>query len=112
MADVTWTRWSNFQELVIVFDNPYQSASTIPEDWDNSYRYSLGMNYKQNDKLTYRAGLAIDQTPIKSAEDRTPRIPGNDRTWLSFGVGYNMAAAMSVDIGFSHLFVEIGIAHV
>ena len=106
MADVTWTRWSNFQELVIVFDNPYQSASTIPEDWDNSYRYSLGMNYKQNDKLTYRAGLAIDQTPIKSAEDRTPRIPGNDRTWLSFGVGYNMAADMSIDIGFSHLFVD------
>ncbi|MCW8855135.1 MAG: outer membrane protein transport protein [Gammaproteobacteria bacterium] len=106
MADITWTRWSNFQELIIVFDNPYQSASTIPENWDDSYRYSLGINYKQDDKLTYRAGIAIDQTPIKSPEDRTPRIPGDDRTWLSFGIGYNMATDMSIDVGFSHLFVD------
>ena len=105
MADITWTRWSNLQELIIVFD-PIQPASTIPENWDNSYRYSLGMNYRQDDKLTYRAGIAIDQTPIKSPEDRTPRIPGNDRTWLSFGIGYNMATDMSIDVGFSHLFID------
>ena len=105
LADVTWTRWSNFQELTIVFD-PIQPASTIPENWDDSYRYSLGMNYKQDDKFTYRAGIAIDRTPIRSPEDRTPRIPGDDRTWLSFGIGYNMAADMSIDVGFSHLFVD------
>ncbi|MDH5766848.1 MAG: outer membrane protein transport protein, partial [Gammaproteobacteria bacterium] len=106
LADVTWTRWSNFRELTIVFDNPYMGSSTIPENWDNSYRYSFGANYKQNDKMTLRAGIAVDQTPIRSPEDRTPRIPGDDRTWLSFGVGYNMSSDMTIDVGFSHLFVD------
>jgi len=106
MADITWTKWSNFEELTIVFANPVQGSSTIPEDWQNNYRVSLGASYKADDKLTYRAGIALDQTPIKSPEARTPRIPGQDRTWLSFGVGYKLSSEMSIDVGYSHLFVD------
>ncbi|HEY9050144.1 MAG TPA: outer membrane protein transport protein [Gammaproteobacteria bacterium] len=105
LADITWTRWSNFEELAIVFD-PIQPASIVPEDWENSFRYSLGINYKHNDTMTYRAGIAYDETPIKSPAERTPRIPGNDRTWLSLGFGYNMSSDMSIDVGYSHLFVD------
>lgn len=106
MADMTFTKWSNFEDLTISFDNPVQSASVTPEDWTNSMRYSLGMNYKYSDTLTYRTGIAYDETPIRSPELRTPRIPGNDRIWLSFGVGYNISTEMSVDVGYSHLFVD------
>jgi len=106
MADITWTKWSNFNELSIAFDNPVQSTSTIPENWDNSWRYALGLNYKPDSTLTYRVGIALDQTPIPSAEYRTPRIPGNDRTWLSLGLGYNISTDMSIDVGYSHLFVD------
>lgn len=105
MADITWTRWSNFDELSINFDNT-QPTSTIPENWDDSYRFALGINYRQDSTLIYRAGIAYDQTPIPSAEDRTPRIPGDNRTWLSFGLGYNFSTDMSMDIGYSHLFVS------
>ncbi|MCW9014174.1 MAG: outer membrane protein transport protein [Gammaproteobacteria bacterium] len=106
MADITWTEWSNFDQLEIRFDNgPYQSASVIPENWDDAYRFALGMSYKQDSTFTYRAGVAVDQTPIPSAVDRTPRIPGDDRTWLSLGLGYNVSADMSIDVGYSHLFV-------
>lgn len=105
MADITWTRWSNFDELVINFDNS-QPTSAIPENWDDSYRFALGINYRQDSTMIYRAGIAYDQTPIPTAEDRTPRIPGDNRTWLSFGLGYNFSADMSMDIGYSHLFVS------
>ena len=105
MADITWTKWRNFETLTVTFDNPVQSASITPEDWENNYRFSLGANYKMDDKLTYRAGVALDKTPIKSAEARTPRIPGDDRTWLSVGVAYNLSSDMSIDVGYSHLFV-------
>jgi len=105
MADITWTKWRNFEEIIIVFDS-VQPSSTIPEDWQNNYRFSLGASYKADDKLTYRAGIALDQTPIKSPELRTPRIPGNDRTWLSVGIGYNISSDMSIDVGYSHLLVD------
>ncbi|MDH5484277.1 MAG: outer membrane protein transport protein [Gammaproteobacteria bacterium] len=106
LGDLTWTGWEKFNELRIKFANPVQSDSIIPEDWNNSWRLAVGANYKADAQWTYRAGLALDQTPIASAEERTPRIPGNDRKWLSLGVGYQMSSEMSIDVGYSHLFVS------
>lgn len=106
LADVTWTKWKRFDKIVIDFSNPVQSSSTIPENWENSLRYSLGMNYKADSKWIYRAGVALDETPIPSAEDMTPRIPDNDRIWLSFGFGYKVSDTFGVDFGYSHLFFD------
>ncbi len=105
LADVTWTQWSTFQELRIV-DTTGAEVTNTPEEWKDVTRVSLGANYKYNDKLTLRTGVAFDEEPIPSATLRTPRIPGNDRTWLSFGAGYKMNKKMSVDFGYSHLFLE------
>lgn len=106
MADITWTEWSNFDALVIEFDNLMQPTSIQPENWEDSYRYAIGANYQLNEKLMLRFGVALDETPVPSAEDRTARIPGNDRTWVSLGVGYEIDANTSFDIGYSHLFVD------
>jgi len=106
MADITWTEWSNFNALVVKFDNLVQSTSVTPENWEDSYRFAIGANYRTSDTLLLRMGLAHDQTPIPSPEDRTARIPGDDRTWLSFGFGYKIDAETSIDVGYSHLFVS------
>ncbi|MBI3188110.1 MAG: outer membrane protein transport protein [Gammaproteobacteria bacterium] len=106
LADVTWTNWSKFQELKIKYANPVQSDSVIPEKWGNSYRFALGANYKASDSMMYRVGVALDQTPIQADTDRTPRIPDNDRKWLSVGLAYNIDSSSSIDIGYSHLFVD------
>ncbi len=106
MADVTWTEWSNFDALVIKFDNLQQPTSTQPENWDDSFRFAVGANYKVDDVMMLRFGVAHDQTPIPSAEDRTARIPGDDRTWLSLGMSYVLDAETSIDVGYSHLFVS------
>lgn len=106
LADATWTKWSRFDKLVIDFSDPIQADSTIPENWENSARYSLGVNYKSDSKWTYRAGIALDETPISSAEDITPRIPDNDRIWLSLGFGHKVSDSFGYDVGFAHLIFD------
>lgn len=106
MGDVTWTRWSRFDQLVVEFDNPDQPDNVQPENWKNNWRFSLGATYRPNTTWTLRAGVAYDQTPIPSAEHRTPRIPGNDRTWLAIGAGYRASERLSFDVGYAHLFVD------
>ena len=106
LADITWTGWSSFEELRIEYDNENQPDSVTTEDWDDSMRYSFGIDYQYSDKMILRSGIAFDETPVPSAERRTPRLPGNDRTWLSFGVSYVYSQAMSFDIGYSHLFID------
>lgn len=106
LADATWTRWSRFKELVVDFANPLQTDSSTPENWDNSMRYSLGLNYRSNSAWLLRAGIAYDEEPIPDAQHRTPRIPGNDRIWLAFGANYRYSPALSFDVGYAHLFVD------
>lgn len=106
LADATWTKWDRFEELRFEYDNPNQPATVQPENWENSMRYSLGLTYTHNDRLLFRMGTAYDETPIPSAEYRTARIPGNDRTWLSFGAGYKFSEKLGMDLGYAHLFVD------
>jgi long-chain fatty acid transport protein len=106
LADITWTGWSNFDELKIEFDNPDKTPSVEEQEWDNSTRYALAVNFMPGGPWTYRAGVAYDESPIPSAEMRTARIPGNDRTWLAFGAGYAPMENFRIDIAYAHLFVD------
>ena len=106
LADVTWTGWSSFDELRVEYDNPSQPDSVTTEDWDDTMRYSIGFDYQATDKLILRAGLALDETPVPSRERRTPRLPGDDREWISMGFSYMATKAVSIDFGYSHLFID------
>jgi long-chain fatty acid transport protein len=106
LADWTRTGWSSFEELRIKYDSTVQPDTVTTEDWDDTNRYSFGLDYRYSDKMILRTGVALDETPVPSSERRTPRLPGNDRTWLSFGLTYLVNPQFSVDVGYSHLFVD------
>ena len=57
-------------------------------------------------KWLYRAGLAYDQTPVPDDNLRTPRVPDEDRIWLTLGANWRYSKQLSVDIGYAHLFVN------
>lgn len=104
LADVTWTGWSDFKELRIVRNNGSTLGLTT-ENWDDTYRYSLGANYHLNDRVTLRGGVAYDQTPVSDAY-RTARIPDGDRTWIAFGGQYRVSDRSTLDFGYAHLFIR------
>ena len=114
LADATWTNWSRFKELRINFDTPAQATgattptSTTTENWNNSWRYSIGTNYKYSSSVVLRTGVAYDQTVIPDNQHRTPRIPDQSRTWLSFGAGWTLSPKNTLDVGYAHLFINGG----
>ncbi|GAB4433386.1 MAG: outer membrane protein transport protein [bacterium] len=105
MADVSWTKWSRFKELRVKSSNGASDVVTT-ENWDDSYRYSLGLSYYATDKTTYRVGVAYDETPVPSAEYRTPRIPDGSRKWIAAGLGHKFSDKLSFDLGAAYLFVN------
>ncbi|MEJ2501316.1 MAG: outer membrane protein transport protein [Campylobacterales bacterium] len=105
MADLTWTQWSTFEELRIKYDNPDQPDSVTTEDYQDQWRIAVGGRYRYSDMLLLRAGTAYDQKAVKNRYRRTPRIPDNDRFWLSVGAGYVINELADIDVAYSHLFV-------
>jgi long-chain fatty acid transport protein len=106
LADVTWTRWSQFKTLTVVRDNGSNTIlGSTQEHWNNTLRYSLGLNYRYSDTIKLRTGIAYDEEAIDN-NHRTSRIPGNDRFWLSFGASWQYSPQTRFDAGYAHLFIK------
>ena len=106
MGDITWTHWSRLQTVPIVFQNPATPTSVLEINYDDSFRYALGLEWYATPCLTLRLGFAYDETPIKSAEFRNPRIPDNNRYVLGTGFKWSVTHFMDLDVGYAHLFVN------
>lgn len=105
VGDVTWTNWSRFQELRVKFDNAAQPERVQPQNWEDTYRVGVGVNYAVNDALTLRTGVTYDPSPVRE-EFTTARLPGGDRTLLGFGASYRPSKSLSLDVGYTHIFFD------
>ena len=76
-----------------------------PEDWDNTWRYSAGVEYDSLEQWALRAGVAWDESPVKTGF-RTPRIPDADRWWGSVGGSWRWSDLLTIDAGFTHIAVS------
>jgi long-chain fatty acid transport protein len=106
LADATFTGWGVVDSIVVKNKSTNATVATLSYNFKDTWRYGVGANYKLNDQWKLRAGLAYDQTPVKSDADRTMTLPDSDRTWLSFGARYALSKASSIDMGYTHLFFK------
>ncbi|NLF94504.1 MAG: hypothetical protein GX564_11520 [Oligosphaeraceae bacterium] len=102
MFDVSWTQWSDMEELKIEFDNGNTRSETM--QWRDNWRFALGTEYKLTDKWTLRGGLAFDQTPVRSKDKRVAKLPDTNRVWASLGAGYQVSEKMRLDFAYTRLF--------
>ncbi len=101
LGDVTWTRWHSFETLRIEFANTNQPDIVQKEEWNDSFRYSVGFRYQPAEPYVIRLGFAYDQTPIPDA-NRNPGIPGNDRLVFALGAGLRLLDSMKVDFSYTY----------
>jgi long-chain fatty acid transport protein len=109
MADFTRTYWSDLPALKIDFTNtPTANDSVVTLNLKNADRYAVGASYAPPgaSHWVFRAGVALDKTPVPSAADRTPRLPDEDRLWLAFGAGYRTAGDLRFDLAYAYIKVD------
>lgn len=105
MADVTRTYWSALPELRIQFDSN-QADSVVTLNLKDVYRYSVGATHKTSGAWMFRGGIALDQSPVASESDGTPRLPDGDRTWFSAGASLQVSPTLSFDFGYVYIKVD------
>jgi long-chain fatty acid transport protein len=104
MADIQWTGWSSIKDLTFVrVEGPVLSST--PENFEDVWRFSVGANYRVDDKWMLRGGVAYDESPVIDI-DRTPRLPDENRTWLTFGAQYKVSPSLILDAGFAYIWVS------
>jgi len=106
MGDIEWTRWSRLQQIPITFSDPATPSDVLNVEYKDALRYAIGFEWYATKCLTLRLGFAYDETPIRNDETRTPRIPDNDRYFVSAGLQWRPASWVAFDVGYAHLFVN------
>lgn len=105
-----WSKWSNFRALSLDhagFNNDTvnsiaASHSTIENNWDDTWFFSLGADYKLNSQWTVRGGVAYDQGPVEN-QYRMAVIPDTDRVWFSGGASYKYTDNLTFDFGATYI---------
>jgi len=103
MGDATWTRNSRMESIDIQFPGTVQGDEVIRQHWKNTWRFSAGANYKLNEQVTLRGGVAYDQTPVADATLRHAALPDQDRRQISFGANWKLSPNASIDVAYSYL---------
>jgi long-chain fatty acid transport protein len=103
MFDVTWTRHSRMQNINIEFLDTDNGDEVIRQQWKNTVRVALGANYKLNDRVLLRAGIAHDESPVRSDALRHSALPDSDRNQLSFGANWKLSENSSIDVAYTYL---------
>lgn len=103
MFDVTWTKNSRMENINIQFPGTESGDEVIRQQWKNTVRVALGANYKMNDAVTLRGGIAHDDAPVRDESLRHAALPDADRLQLSFGANWKVTPNSSIDLAYSYL---------
>lgn len=104
MADGSWTGWSDFENLTIKFQNPDQPNNTTVQDWNDSWFAALGTRFRPSEEWLLSLGVAYDESPVPNST-RTPRVPDEDRYWISAGAGWKPVEWLSLNFSYTHIFM-------
>ena len=93
--------WEVFQELTIAFPEYPHLNNTIPENYEDTKQYRLGIEYRASEKVAFQVGGLFDETP-QPIESMTPLLGDGDRTGYCIGISFLMHG-LQTDIGYMYL---------
>ena len=101
MFGASWVRWSHFDEIRVVNDQG-GPITDEPQNYENAWAFASGGEYQLTPTLALRAGVTLDFTPTND-EDRSVRIPSDDRRIFSLGAGWSPTPDLTIDVAYSYL---------
>lgn len=102
-AQVTRSGWSKFDTINLSLPGNPQ----IPEDYRNTWTYSLGADADISPTWTLRAGVERDLTPVRD-DQRDARVPDTNRWTLAMGASHAFTKAFSMDAAANYLIMANG----
>lgn len=100
-----WSKWSNFRSLDVQnldLAGTKLGTTVVENNWDDTWFFSVGADYKLNGQWTVRGGVAYDQGPVEN-QYRMAVIPDTDRVWFSGGASYKYTDNLTFDFGATYI---------
>lgn len=102
----THTWWSTYDRLTIDFDTPIGTSSgqSTRKDWENVWRYQIGVEHKMDERWTIMFGYAYDNAPMPD-DTMDFMVPTGDRQTASIGFKYHNKNA-TWTFGYGYMWIK------
>jgi long-chain fatty acid transport protein len=104
--NANYTEWDIFKETVLKFatvDNKPIPTRTIPQNYENTWAYRVGLKYNLGETTEFMAGFVYDQTP-QPDETTGPLLPDANRTGYTLGASFETLKHIFMDVSVMALF--------
>ncbi|KPQ25411.1 MAG: long-chain fatty acid transport protein [Halomonas sp. HL-48] len=101
MFGASWVRWSQFEEISVT-GSQGNEITNEQQNYSNAWAFATGGEYQLTPTLALRAGVTLDNTPSND-NDRSVRIPSDDRRIFSLGAGWTPMPDLTLDLAYSYL---------
>ncbi len=108
-----YTGWDSFKEIRLKFDRPILiipglgvgvTETVSPENWQDSWKYNIGAEFKISDALRLQTGWVYDDSPLRD-ETADYRLPTNDRVLYNLGTTFT-TGEWTVALSFNYLIIK------
>ena len=105
LGTVEWTNWSVLGVVPVPLPNG-ALASNLVFNWEDGWFYSIGGEYDVTPKITLRAGIAYEESPIQDATSRLIQLPDSNRVWFGLGASYAWSEKTTINVSYLHVELE------
>ena len=106
MGNVGWQDWSSFGNIDVSIDSDTSRSATQELDYDDTWHFALGMQYRIAEQWLLSTGFAYDTSPADSSRKRTPALPLDRQVRVGAGVQYELS--QNVTLGTAYEYLDLG----
>lgn len=109
MGNVGWQKQSEFGKTGVSIGSPNPSDFTADRNFDDTWHFALGTQYRLDDPWLLSVGFAYDESPVED-KYRTPDMPLDRQYRYATGIQYDLNE--DVTIGAAYTFLDTGDARI
>ena len=110
MGNIGWQNWSSFGNIDITIDSDTSTTATQDLDYDDTWHFALGGQYRIAKPWLLSIGAAYDTSPADSAKKRSPALPFDRQYRFATGLQYELNPA--VTLGAAYQYLDLGDAKI
>ena len=109
MGNIGWQDWSEFGKQDLTLRSTTSTTFTQDLDYDDTWHFALGAQYRFADPWLWSFGVAYDTSPADE-DTRTPDVPLDRQIRIGTGIQYDWNE--DVTVGAAYAYVDTGKAKI
>ncbi len=103
-VDIQWVGWSSYKDLTVSFNETDLGIADIysVKNYSNTIITRFGAQYALRDWATLRAGIYVDESPVRS-DYFNPETPSMTKLTYTCGVSLRPTRCLSIDLAYNYV---------